>query len=69
MADERKTLGKRAQMTEIERLRHSAAHALATAICCHPEQSRRISHYFVIPSESPALSEVEWVEESVTANV
>jgi threonyl-tRNA synthetase len=32
MSDERKTLEQRAQMTEIERLRHSAAHVLATAI-------------------------------------
>ncbi|MEP6603091.1 MAG: threonine--tRNA ligase [Spartobacteria bacterium] len=32
MADERKTPDQRAQMTEIERLRHSAAHVLATAI-------------------------------------
>src|SRR6202045_2721779 len=32
MADERKTLKQRAQMTDIERLRHSAAHVLATAI-------------------------------------
>src|SRR4029079_15613967 len=34
MADEseRKTLEQRAQMTEIERLRHSTAHVLATAI-------------------------------------
>jgi threonyl-tRNA synthetase len=32
MADERKTPEQRAQMTEIERLRHSAAHVLATAI-------------------------------------
>ena len=32
MADERKTLEQRGQMTEIERLRHSAAHVLATAI-------------------------------------
>src|SRR5438067_13563444 len=32
MADDRKTLGQRAQMTDIERLRHSAAHVLATAI-------------------------------------
>ena len=30
--DERKTLEQRAQMTDIERLRHSAAHVLATAI-------------------------------------
>jgi threonyl-tRNA synthetase len=30
--DERKTLEQRAQMTEIERLRHSTAHVLATAI-------------------------------------
>lgn len=32
MTEERKTLEQRAQMTEIERLRHSAAHVLATAI-------------------------------------
>ena len=32
MADERKTLEQRAQMTDLERLRHSAAHVLATAI-------------------------------------
>jgi threonyl-tRNA synthetase len=32
MADERKTLEQRTQMTDIERLRHSAAHVLATAI-------------------------------------
>jgi threonyl-tRNA synthetase len=32
MADERKTLEQRAQMTDVERLRHSAAHVLATAI-------------------------------------
>ncbi len=32
MADERKTPDQRAQMTDIERLRHSAAHVLATAI-------------------------------------
>src|SRR3954468_24875330 len=32
MQDERKTLEQRAQMTDIERLRHSAAHVLATAI-------------------------------------
>ncbi|HEY1770844.1 MAG TPA: threonine--tRNA ligase [Chthoniobacterales bacterium] len=32
MADERKTLEERAQMTDLERLRHSAAHVLATAI-------------------------------------
>src|SRR5437870_5439251 len=32
MNDERKTLEMRAQMTDIERLRHSAAHVLATAI-------------------------------------
>jgi len=32
MVDERKTLEQRAQMTDIERLRHSAAHVLATAI-------------------------------------
>src|SRR4051794_1561815 len=32
MADERKTLEQREQMTDVERLRHSAAHVLATAI-------------------------------------
>ena len=32
MPEERKTLEQRAQMTDIERLRHSAAHVLATAI-------------------------------------
>src|SRR5690349_19012340 len=32
MADERKTLEQREQMTELERLRHSASHVLATAI-------------------------------------
>jgi threonyl-tRNA synthetase len=32
MDDDRKTLEQRAQMTDIERLRHSAAHVLATAI-------------------------------------
>lgn len=32
MAEERKTLEQRQQMTELERIRHSAAHVLATAI-------------------------------------
>jgi threonyl-tRNA synthetase len=32
MNEERKTLEQRATMTEIERLRHSASHVLATAI-------------------------------------
>src|SRR4030081_266014 len=32
MAEDRKTLEQRAQMTDIERLRHSASHVLATAI-------------------------------------
>jgi threonyl-tRNA synthetase len=32
MSDERKTLEQRGQMTDIERLRHSASHVLATAI-------------------------------------
>ncbi len=32
MSDERKTLEQRAQMTDLERLRHSAAHVMATAI-------------------------------------
>ena len=32
MSEERKTLEQRAQMTDLERLRHSAAHVLATAI-------------------------------------
>src|SRR5213594_3430174 len=32
MKEERKTLDERAQMTDLERLRHSASHVLATAI-------------------------------------
>ncbi len=32
MNDERKTLEQRTQMTDLERLRHSASHVLATAI-------------------------------------
>src|SRR5207253_8799709 len=32
MSDERKTLEQRVQMTDLERLRHSASHVLATAI-------------------------------------
>jgi len=32
MSEERKTLEERAQMTDLEQLRHSASHALATAI-------------------------------------
>src|ERR671935_1554547 len=32
MIEERKTLEERAQMTDLERLRHSASHVLATAI-------------------------------------
>jgi threonyl-tRNA synthetase len=32
MSDERRALGERAQMTDLERLRQSACHALATAI-------------------------------------
>src|SRR2546430_4980803 len=32
MSEDRKTLDQRAQMTDIERLRHSASHVLATAI-------------------------------------
>src|SRR5678816_3454172 len=32
MSEERKTLEQREQMTDIERLRHSASHVLATAI-------------------------------------
>ncbi|MEO6969544.1 MAG: threonine--tRNA ligase [Chthoniobacterales bacterium] len=35
MSDERKTPDQRAQMTDLERLRHSAAHVLATAILRH----------------------------------
>ena len=45
MADERKTLERprtvSGQMTDIERLRHSAAHVLATSTRCHPEPRRR----------------------------
>jgi len=47
MSDERKTLEQRATMTDIERLRHSASHGLATAIFCHSEQSRGTSQYNV----------------------
>jgi threonyl-tRNA synthetase len=32
MSEERKTLEQREQMTDLERLRHSASHVLATAI-------------------------------------
>src|SRR5246500_3009388 len=32
MAEERKTLEQREQMTDLERLRHSASHVLATAL-------------------------------------
>ena len=44
MSDERKTPEMRAQMTDIERLRHSAAHVLAS---CHVERSRDIAHCYV----------------------
>ncbi len=37
MSNDRKSLEERAQMTDIERLRHSASHVLATAIFCHSE--------------------------------
>src|SRR5207249_3344890 len=47
MKEERKSLGERAQMTDLERLRHSASHVLATAIFCHSERSRGISQYNV----------------------
>ena len=44
MADERKTPEMRAQMTDIERLRHSAAHVMATAILrIWPEEIGRAS--------------------------
>jgi len=39
MNEERKRLEQRAQMTEIERLRHSTAHVLATPILCHSERN------------------------------
>ncbi len=39
VANERKTLEQRATMSDIERLRHSAAHVLASAMPCHPERS------------------------------
>jgi len=49
MKEERKTLEQRAPMTNLERLRHSASHILATAILCHSErseaQSRNLSLY------------------------
>jgi len=44
MDEDRKTLEQRAQMTDIERLRHSAAHVLEF---CHSERSRGISHCYV----------------------
>jgi hypothetical protein len=40
MQEDRKTLEQRAQMTELERLRHSASHVL---VFCHSERSRGIS--------------------------
>jgi len=43
MTEERKTLEQRAQMTDIERLRHSTAHVLAS---CHVDRSGDISHHF-----------------------
>jgi len=46
MSEERKTLEQREQMTDLERLRHSASHVLAF---CHSEwsaaQSRNLSIY------------------------
>ena len=39
MSEERKTLEERATMTDLERLRHSTSHVLATAILCHSERS------------------------------
>ena len=44
MQDDRKTPEMRAQMTDIERLRHSTAHVL---VSCHVERSRDISRYYV----------------------
>src|SRR5882724_8432130 len=44
MQEERKTPEMRAQMTDIERLRHSTAHVL---VSCHVERSRDISRYYV----------------------
>jgi len=38
MAEERKTPEMRAQMTDLERLRHSASHVLAD---CHSERAKR----------------------------
>jgi hypothetical protein len=40
MSEERKTLEQREQMTDLERLRHSASHVLAF---CHSERSRETS--------------------------
>jgi hypothetical protein len=42
MNEERKTLEQRAQMTDLERLRHSASHVLAF---CHSERSRESSDW------------------------
>jgi hypothetical protein len=47
MKEERKTLDERAQMTDLERLRHSASHVLATVIFCHSERSRPPRRSFV----------------------
>ena len=47
MKEERKNLEQRIEMTDLERLRHSASHVLATAIFCHSERSRGISQYNV----------------------
>src|SRR5207249_5270064 len=44
MQEDRKTPEMRAQMTDIERLRHSTAHVL---VSCHVERSRDISRYYV----------------------
>ncbi len=47
MSDERKNLEQRTAMTDIERLRYSASHVLATANICHVERSRDISYCYV----------------------
>jgi len=44
MQEDRKTPEIRAQMTDIERLRHSTAHVL---VSYHAERSRDISRYYV----------------------
>ena len=51
MADERKTLEQREQMTDLERLRHSASHVLATAILKIWPDAQFVRNWPAIPPE------------------